>query len=43
MDGGTQVDFIADEVPTGISAEDHLAGMTSSLDQLADHLTRGSA
>lgn len=37
-DGGTVVTFIADEVPTGISAEDHAAGMTSSLDNLARYL-----
>lgn len=33
--GGTRVDFRADDVPPGVSAEDHVAGMTSSLAQLA--------
>lgn len=32
---GTLVEFIADDVPTGISAEDHAAGMASSLANLA--------
>lgn len=32
---GTQVTIRADDVPAGISSEDHLAGMTSSLAQLA--------
>jgi uncharacterized protein YndB with AHSA1/START domain len=36
--GGTCVEFIADHVPDGISAEDHEAGMASSLQNLADHL-----
>jgi uncharacterized protein YndB with AHSA1/START domain len=35
---GTRVEFVADDVPTGISAEDHDAGMTSSLDNLARFL-----
>ena len=37
-DHGTLVEFIADDVPVGISAEDHAAGMTSSLEQLAGYL-----
>lgn len=37
-DDGTLVEFIADDVPTGISAEDHVTGMTSSLANLARHL-----
>jgi hypothetical protein len=34
------VDIAADEVPDGISAEDHAAGLASSLTNLADHLER---
>jgi uncharacterized protein YndB with AHSA1/START domain len=40
VDGGTRVDVTADDVPDGISAEDHAAGLTSSLQNLADHLER---
>jgi uncharacterized protein YndB with AHSA1/START domain len=38
VDDGTRVEFRADDVPTGISAEDHAAGMNSSLANLAEHL-----
>lgn len=41
--GGTDVEFRADGVPDGISAEDHAAGMTSSLENLAAHLARTTA
>ncbi len=34
-DGGTRVEIIADDVPDGISADDHAAGLSSSLDKLA--------
>lgn len=37
-DTGTRVEFIAEHVPTGISAEDHAAGMRSSLEKLAAYL-----
>lgn len=37
-DGGTEVEFRADGVPDGITAEDHAAGMASSLENLAAHL-----
>jgi len=37
-DNGTLVEFIADDVPVGISAEDHSAGMNSSLENLALYL-----
>jgi uncharacterized protein YndB with AHSA1/START domain len=37
-DGGTRVDITADNVPDGISAEDHTAGMGSSLANLAEYL-----
>jgi uncharacterized protein YndB with AHSA1/START domain len=38
IDGGTRVDVTADDVPDGISAEDHAAGLASSLANLAEHL-----
>ena len=38
--GGTRVDFTADDVPDGISAEDHAAGLASSLANLAAYLER---
>lgn len=34
----TVVDITAEDVPDGISAEDHVAGMTSSLENLAHYL-----
>ncbi|PZF85800.1 SRPBCC family protein [Jiangella anatolica] len=40
VDGGTRVDIRADDVPGGISAADHAAGMGSSLANLAAHLER---
>ncbi|BCI53259.1 hypothetical protein NIIDNTM18_25370 [Mycolicibacterium litorale] len=40
VDGGTRVDMTAADVPTGISAEDHAEGMTSSLSNLAAYLAR---
>ncbi|MBO9634107.1 MAG: SRPBCC family protein [Chitinophagaceae bacterium] len=33
--GGTEVSFIAENVPAGVRPEDHIAGMTSSLRNLA--------
>jgi uncharacterized protein YndB with AHSA1/START domain len=39
VEGGTLVEIIADDVPAGISAADHTAGLTSSLQNLASHLT----
>jgi uncharacterized protein YndB with AHSA1/START domain len=36
--GGTRVEIVADDVPDGISADDHAAGLTSSLDNLARFL-----
>ena len=38
--GGTRVDFRADDVPDGISAEDHAAGLRSSLANLASYLAQ---
>jgi uncharacterized protein YndB with AHSA1/START domain len=38
VEDGTRVDITADDVPDGISAEDHAAGLTSSLENLARHL-----
>ena len=32
---GTRVEIVAENVPEGISADDHAAGLASSLDQLA--------
>jgi uncharacterized protein YndB with AHSA1/START domain len=37
-DGGTRVEVRADDVPAGISAEDHATGLASSLDNLASYL-----
>jgi len=39
-EGGTRVDFVATNVPDGISAEDHAAGLASSLDGLARYVER---
>ena len=39
-DGGARVDITADDVPDGINAEDHSAGLASSLRNLADFLER---
>lgn len=36
--GGTRVDIRADDVPAGISAEDHAAGLASSLANLAAYV-----
>ena len=38
--GGTRVDIIAGDLPDGISAEDHAAGLASSLTKLAAYLER---
>ena len=40
VDGGTRVDIIADNVPDGIDADDHAAGLASSLTNLAEYLER---
>jgi uncharacterized protein YndB with AHSA1/START domain len=40
VDAGTCVDIRADDVPAGISAEDHAAGLASSLANLASYLGR---
>lgn len=37
---GTRVDFIADDVPEGISPEDHGEGMEASLTNLARYLEK---
>ncbi|MBG0565437.1 SRPBCC family protein [Actinoplanes sp. NEAU-A11] len=39
-DDGTRVDIRADDVPAGISEEDHAAGLASSLANLAAHVER---
>jgi uncharacterized protein YndB with AHSA1/START domain len=38
VDGRTRVDITADNVPDGISAEDHATGLASSLRNLAAHV-----
>jgi uncharacterized protein YndB with AHSA1/START domain len=40
VEGGTRVDIVADNVPDGISAEDHATGLASSLANLAEHFER---
>jgi uncharacterized protein YndB with AHSA1/START domain len=40
---GTRVEIRADDVPDGISAEDHAAGLASSLANLAAYLESGTA
>jgi uncharacterized protein YndB with AHSA1/START domain len=37
---GSEVTFVAEDVPEGITAEDHVAGLSSSLANLAAHLER---
>jgi uncharacterized protein YndB with AHSA1/START domain len=41
-DHGTRVDIRADQVPDGISAEDHAAGLASSLANLAAYVESGT-
>jgi len=38
VDAGTRVNIVAEDVPDGISAEDHAAGLASSLTNLAAYL-----
>lgn len=38
VEGGTRVDITADDVPDGISAEDHATGLSSSLANLASYV-----
>ena len=38
VDGKSRVEIIADDVPDGISASDHAAGLASSLENLAGYL-----
>jgi uncharacterized protein YndB with AHSA1/START domain len=40
VDAGTRVDITADNVPDGISADDHAAGLAASLTNLATYLER---
>jgi uncharacterized protein YndB with AHSA1/START domain len=40
VDAGTRVTIVAEDVPDGISAEDHAAGLASSLMNLAAYLER---
>ena len=39
-EAGTRVDIIAEDVPDGISADDHATGLASSLTKLAAYLQR---
>jgi uncharacterized protein YndB with AHSA1/START domain len=41
VDSGTRVEIRADDVPDGISAEDHAVGLTSSLANLAAYVENG--
>jgi uncharacterized protein YndB with AHSA1/START domain len=43
VDGGTLVSIRADDVPRGISADDHAAGMAASLENLARFVEQLSA
>ena len=38
VDAGTRVDIVAEDVPDGISTEDHAAGLASSLRNLAAYV-----
>src|SRR5436190_17892087 len=40
VDEGSRVDIIADNVPDGIAADDHAAGLASSLENLAAYFER---
>jgi uncharacterized protein YndB with AHSA1/START domain len=40
VDAGTRVSIVAEDVPDGISAEEHAAGLASSLAKLAAYLER---
>jgi uncharacterized protein YndB with AHSA1/START domain len=40
VEAGTRVSIVAEDVPDGISAEDHAAGLESSLTNLAAYLAR---
>jgi uncharacterized protein YndB with AHSA1/START domain len=40
VEAGTRVDIVAQDVPDGISAEDHAAGLASSLMKLAAYVER---
>jgi uncharacterized protein YndB with AHSA1/START domain len=38
VDAGTRVNIVAEDVPDGVSAEDHAAGLASSLTKLAAYV-----
>lgn len=40
VDAGTRIDIVAEDVPDGISAADHAAGLQSSLTSLAAYVKR---
>ena len=41
VDGGSRVHIVAEDVPDGVSAEDHAAGLESSLSNLAAYVEQG--
>lgn len=40
VEAGTRVDIVAEDVPDGVSAEDHATGLASSLTKLAAYVER---
>lgn len=40
VDAGTRVDIVAEDVPDGVSAQDHASGLASSLAKLAAYMER---
>ena len=40
VEAGTRVDIVAEDVPDGVSADDHAAGLASSLAKLAAYVER---
>ena len=40
IDGGTLVEITAENVPDAVSAEEHAAGMNSSLEKLAEYFAK---
>jgi uncharacterized protein YndB with AHSA1/START domain len=43
VEAGARVDIVAEDVPDGVSAEDHAAGIASSLTKLAAYVERHPA
>ena len=42
VEAGTRVDIVAEDVPDGVSTEDHAAGLASSLTKLAAYVERAA-